>query len=200
MHQGEDPMTLLLDTRHCFFAHSPDDSVCRVRVWSGTEVSGGVPILVLTELDQNPGQSVTNAIETLVGECVTHYLPEHDGADPPCLVLEHYPNRQASERWWDPMLEETFDTVTLDGWRLEVRAVRDYARHDGARVTAGLPGGWRWIRRYRGEPRWHRISRMEVERLIGEAFPDESAAEGRARFKAARAERLRRLAEEDGRD
>jgi hypothetical protein len=85
-------MTLLLDTRHSFFAHWPDDSVCRVPIWSGTKTSQGLPILVLTELPQNPGQSVTNAVEALAGECVTRYLPERDGADPPCTPVEHYPN------------------------------------------------------------------------------------------------------------
>ena len=192
-------MPPLIDTRHTFFADRPDDSVCRVRVWEATGASHGLPILVLTELEgENLGMSVTNAIEQLVGECVTRYLPERDGAAPPCIVVEHYPNRQIDRRSWSASYEESFDTVTFDGWHLEVHPRQDYTERAGPDQPqpGSLPTGWRWLRRYQGEPQWVRVSRARVEQLIGERFPDQSAAEGRAAFEAAWAEHIRRLQDE----
>jgi hypothetical protein len=98
------------------------------------------------------------------------------------------------------MYEESFDLVTFEsGWRLEVRAVRDYSWRNNTPARAGLPAGWRWVCEFRGAPQWRRISRAEVEQLIGEPLPDESAAEGRARVEAERAERLRLLADQEDR-
>jgi hypothetical protein len=157
------------------------------------------PVLVLTEPNDNQGRSVTNSVEQLVGECVTRYLPERDDAEPPCIVVEHYPNCQAGLHRWDPMYEEAFNTVTFDGgWRLQVRAVRELPQRASLATTSGLNPGWRWYRRYHGQPRWRSVSRADVERLIGERFPDESAVEGRLRFEAARADRLRRPGREAG--
>lgn len=88
-------------------------------------------VLVLTELPDNPGMSVTNYSESLV----TELLARHERLDPLRLaVIEHYP--------------ETFDVdETLD------YVICDFRGRQCVRVS------------------WRRLTRREVERMIGEPWP-----------------------------
>lgn len=74
---------------------------------------GDKATVTLTELPDNPGTSVTNAVEIIATEVYKRFLP---GLPPENIRwIEHYPARGDSR---DP-LPETFDEVTLsfDGQR-----------------------------------------------------------------------------------
>lgn len=77
------------------------DCACRLRVW------GGIPfnVVIATELQDAPGASVTNTIETIAAEVVKTFdlIPELT------LFVEHYQHRGIE-------LRETFDCVHFT-WR-----------------------------------------------------------------------------------
>ena len=65
--------------------------VCRLRVWDAAEMIGH--IAVVTELDSNPGASVTNS-----AECI---IPALAGMFPgPLITYEHYPADPLSALAW----------------------------------------------------------------------------------------------------
>lgn len=110
---------------------------CRARVFG----AGAAPVVVLTELADNPGTSVTNAVESLAAQFCECY--ELDGAD--VVWVEHYPDARAQgER--DASAEERFAAVNFNS--IEARA-----------------GGWR----FHG-PRWAPMTRARVEALSGQAW------------------------------
>ena len=88
-------------------------SVCYLRLYQAkAEQSGARPaIAIFTELEGNPGTSVTNKIEVLA-TLVWEFLRKP--AAPP-VVIEHYPNRGVHNtytgRWQFP---ESFDLVEFD--------------------------------------------------------------------------------------
>jgi hypothetical protein len=128
---------------------------CRVRVFVGTEASGSLPIVVLTEPNENPGPSVTNTIEQLGAEVLARYLPEQDGLEPPFVLIEHYPDRQPrgiDARWHDPFFDETFDLVT-------------FAHCSPRPRWAGLRRG---MLHSFGTHDWQHTTRLHVEDLVGE--------------------------------
>jgi hypothetical protein len=88
-------------------------------------------VLVLTELPDNPGMSVTNYSEGLV----TELLARHERLNPQRLaVIEHYPASSKDD--------ETHDHV-----------ICDFRGRQCIRVS------------------WRRLTRREVDRLIGEPWP-----------------------------
>ncbi|WP_309723177.1 hypothetical protein [Armatimonas sp.] len=110
-------------------------SVCYLRLY---QPKGSSPaIAIFTELDQNPGTSITNRIEVLT-TLAWEFLQKPEAAP---VVIEHYPNRGVhnthTDRWQFP---ESFDLVEFD------------RKPDGSFE----------------KPRWRRISRAEVEKLIGQ--------------------------------
>jgi hypothetical protein len=130
---------------------------CDVRVFEPTEASGGLPIVMLTEPNDNDGPSVTNTVEQIAAEVLTRYTPEQDGFEPPFVLVEHYPDRQPrgkDARWHDPFFSETFDLVTFENWHLRRRVVRD-----------------RRLRLSFGTPDWKRVHRAEVEYLVSRSLP-----------------------------
>ena len=126
---------------------TPNRGRCRVRIFLPDE-ERDAPVVVCTELANNPGQSVTNAAERLAGEVISSFkLPI------PLVWVEHHENgaRGAAE---DP---ETFDlvvfghyeprkTLTADGWGCKI-----------------------------GPPAWKPLDRESVERLVGRKSPDVAA-------------------------
>jgi hypothetical protein len=117
-------------------------SECRVRLFApeaGVDAPGTPHAVIATELETNPGTSVTNAAERLAWD-VWCYLEKPEAG---LTWIEHYPDRcflggqGASRR---PMLRESFDLVSFDR----------------------QAGTGRFLR-----PRWRRVSRFEVEALTG---------------------------------
>lgn len=139
--------------RHDYTAANGFDGWCYVRIYAPTEASGGLPVVILTDAD---GPSVTNTVEQLAAEVLYRYLPQQDGAVPPFVLVEHYPDRQprgAEARWHNPYMGETFDLVTFDSWRLRPGFLR-------------VPDGVRPFLRV-GVSIWQHADRAAVERLIG---------------------------------
>jgi hypothetical protein len=146
-------MTLLRDVEHAFHDWKGAHGFCRVRIYAATEASGGLPIVVLTEPNENTGPSVTNTLEQLAAEILVRYLGQQDGLEPPFVLVEHYPDRQprgARARWHDPFFGEVFALVTFASWSLRPR----------------WAGPRRDLLLSVGTPSWQHVSRDQVEALI----------------------------------
>ncbi len=104
------------------------------------EHEGDHHVVVLTELPDNPGQSVTNAVEQLAGEVMlANALPTNA-----TMVIEHYPAES------HPPEDETYDLVT-------------FANSDPQPVLRG--GVWAVEL---GAPEWARIDADTVQILMGQ--------------------------------
>jgi len=142
-------VTLLRDVEHHFRDQKGAAGVCRVRIFASPEASGGLPVVILTELATNDGPSVTNTVEQLAAEILSRYLPEQDGLEPPFVLLEHYPDTGCRR---DHLGAEHFDVVTFAHW------------HGRPRFVLARRG----MLQRSGEPDWRRIARAEGEQLIGQ--------------------------------
>ncbi len=148
-------MPLLRDSEHSFRDSKGAEGFCRIHIYPGTEASGGLPIVVLSEPTENTGPSITNTIEQLAAEILARYLGQQDGLEPPFVLVEHYPDRQprgARARWHDPFFGETFALVSFKRWSPRLRQA-PWSR----RLVATL-----------GTPTWRHVSRGDVESLLGQ--------------------------------
>jgi len=134
-------MRLAEDYTHAFRGPSGVRSACRVRLYLPNEEGealGNAPVVVVSELADNPGTSITNAIEQLAAEVMdSHAL----GCVP--VFVEHYPPEATGGR------EETFDLVV-------------FADHEIREIVCG--GVWR---KEIGPPTWKPLGRHAVEVLVG---------------------------------
>lgn len=133
-------MRLTEDYVHAFRGPSGVRSACRVRLYmpdEEVESLGDAPVAIVSELADNPGTSVTNAIEQLAAEI----MDAHDLLRVPVFV-EHYPPEATGGR------EETFDLVV-------------FAHHEVRDVLRG--GVWR---KEVGPPTWKSLDRRAVEVLV----------------------------------
>jgi len=142
-------MPPLRDVEHAYRDQKGAEGVCRVRIFASPEASGGLPVVILTELATNTGPSVTNTVEQLAAEIATRYLGEQDGLEPPFVLVEHYPDTGCRR---DHLNVEHFDLVTFAHYR----------------PRAHWQAPWRGVIQKFGEPDWRRISRADVEQLIGQ--------------------------------
>jgi hypothetical protein len=138
-------MRLIEDYIHAFRGPTGGRSACRVRLYlpdaaEPGEVLGDAPVVIVSELPDNPGTSVTNAIEQIAAEVMdAHRLAM--GRAP--VFVEHDPPRATGRR------DETFDLVVFA--RYEVREV----------MRGGI-----WHKEI-GSPTWAHLGRREVEVLVG---------------------------------
>jgi hypothetical protein len=92
------------------------ESACRLRIWQQERAS----VVIVTELDDNPGTSVTNRAEALAMQVYRQYE-----LWPPCTRwIEHYPPDSA---YTETFAEVTFRTdpctgLTRPRWRARSRA------------------------------------------------------------------------------
>ena len=136
-------MHLTEDYIHAFRGPSGVRSACRVRLYVPDEAKpgeacGDAPVVIVSELANNPGTSVTNAIEQIAVEVA-------DTFNPACapVFVEHYPPESTGGS------EETFDLVVF--------------AHD--EIWEVLRGGiWR---EEIGSPTWKSLDRRAVEGLVG---------------------------------
>ncbi len=133
-----------LETVHVYDGFWQPGARCGLQIFPGGD---GVPVVVLTELPFNNNTSVTNLVEYLAAEVLASYLPERIGRKPPFHCVEHYPRGGGSR------LPETFDLVTFD------LAIPERRRVHGGELSS------------LGTPHWQRITRGELERLIGHPYP-----------------------------
>ena len=135
-------MRLTEDYIHAFRGPSGVRSSCRVRLYipdvaKPGEDFGDAPVVIVSELANNPGTSVTNAVEQIAAEVMV----AHDLKTAPVFV-EHYPLEATGGH------EETFDLVV-------------FARHE---VREVLRAGIR--RKELGSPTWKPLDRYAVEVLV----------------------------------
>ncbi len=136
-------MRLTEDNIHAFRGPSGVRSACRVRLYLPDEEGlalGDSPVVVVSELPDNPGTSITNAIEQIAAEV----MDAHGfalGRVP--VFVEHYPPEATGGR------DETFDLVV-------------FGHHEVRQIMRG--GIWR---KEIGPPTWKPLERRAVEVLVG---------------------------------
>jgi hypothetical protein len=157
-------MTLLLDTLHTYRGYHSDGGVCRIRIYEGTEASGGAPIVLATELPYNRNTSVTNMCEYLAAEVFLKHLAHRDDEAVPFLWIEHYtdgcsrPPGHAHHGVRD-ILAEHFDRAVFESMRPK-------------RVFFG------GVDRVKlGKPEWTYVGQEDFERLIGAPWTMELEAD-----------------------
>jgi hypothetical protein len=128
-----------VDAVHTYHGPWAPGAVCRIRVY---RPAGFPPVVVATELPENENTGIANAVEELAADVLAGYLPDRAGEDRPFVWIEHYPPGPGGRG-------ETFDLVTFEHY---------HPRHE-------LRGG-RW-RLAIGAPVWRRLTREQVEALIG---------------------------------
>ena len=137
---------------HDYINPTPKGGRCHVRFYLPDDVRRDAPVVICSEIPENPGQSVTNAAEYIAAEVISghglrrslsHGLDE-DG--PPLVWIEHYPRSEAERQ---AGLKETFDLVVFESYE-----VREVLAADGWRRTIGRPS-------------WKALDRTTVETLIG---------------------------------
>jgi hypothetical protein len=101
-------------------------------------MNGQTPVIIFTELDHNPGMSVTNAVEWVCWEAYRQLL---GGVGPEPIWIEHYPPREGTSP-----LAATFDQITF------LPAI--------ASIQKSSPRSLR--------PRWKRIRGEDVVKLTGD--------------------------------
>ena len=108
------------DYIHQYFGYWSDGGRCRVRIYDRGAM---IPVIVLTELPNNHNTSVTNLIENIAAEVVLEQEIEHgerySDADPPFVLIEHYPDRYPGSTFRDSIFAEHFDLVTFRSYGLE---------------------------------------------------------------------------------
>jgi hypothetical protein len=133
-------MRLTEDYIHAFRAPTGARSACRVRLYvpaEEDEAFGDAPVVIVSELANNPGTSVTNAIEQIAAEVMDTLTP----TSVPVFVEHHPPEATGGS-------EETFDLVVF--------------AHNEIREL--LRGGVR--RKELGPPTWKSLDRRAIEVLL----------------------------------
>jgi hypothetical protein len=138
-------MRLIEDYTHAFRGPTGGRSACRVRLYlpgaaEPGETVGDATVVIVSELPDNPGTSVTNAIEQIAAEVMDAHRFAMGRAP---VFVEHYPPRATGGR------DETFDLVV-------------FAHHEAREVVRG--GIWH---KEIGSPTWAHLSRRQVEVLVG---------------------------------
>ena len=136
-------MRLTHDYIHAFRGPSGIRSACRIRLYLPDEedkILDDAPVVIVSELPDNPGTSVTNAIEQIAAEVMDAHSLALERVP---VFVEHYPP-EATGRG-----EETFDLVV-------------FGHHEVREVVRG--GVWR---KEIGSPTWKPLDRRSVEVLLG---------------------------------
>jgi hypothetical protein len=111
---------------------------CRVRIYLPEDMHDA-PVVICSELPNNPGGSITNSAEVIAeGVIRANELPT------PLVWIEHWPEEETTEG------QETFELVVYSSYKVE--------------ETAPYLGETRaWI----GDPTWKPLDRATVEALVG---------------------------------
>ena len=136
-------MRLTHDYIHTFRGPSGVRSACRVRLYLPDEEDktlDDAPVVIVSELPDNPGTSVTNAVEQIAAEVIDAHSLALERVP---VFVEHYPP-EATGRG-----EETFDLVV-------------FGHHEVQEIVRG--GVWR---KEVGSPTWKPLDRRAVEVLVG---------------------------------
>jgi hypothetical protein len=131
-------MHLASDYIHPYKDAEGRPSHCRVRIYLPEDMHD-VPVVICSEVPNNPGGSITDSAETIaVGVIRANELPT------PLVWIEHWPEETTEGK-------ETFDLVVFSSYEVIERA--PYFGETRA-----------WI----GEPTWKTLDPATVEVLVGE--------------------------------
>jgi hypothetical protein len=171
------PLRVIYDARFAYLGLRRYPSTCWLRVYV-SDIAGDLPVVVASELPDNEGTSVTDVVEKLAWHVVHDtavWAPAPGAPREGVLWLEHYPDDATS-------FDETFSLVTfastpeaeaeadtygtmhvvkMDPETGDVASIRDFP----IKPADDAPHG------SLGEPDWSRVTRAQVEQLIGQAFP-----------------------------
>ncbi len=103
-------MHLASDYIHPYRSSGGRPSRCRVRIYLPDD-DLDTPVVVCSELPNNPGGSITNSAETIAAGVIrANELPT------PLVWIEHWPKETTDVE------EETFDLVVFSSYKVEERA------------------------------------------------------------------------------
>ncbi len=132
-------MHLASDYIHPYRSAGSRRAQCRVRIYLPDDVLD-TPVVICSELPNNPGGSVTNSAEVVAAGVIrANKLPT------PLVWIEHRPQESADGR------AETFDLVVFSSYEVQERA--PYLGETRAKI---------------GSPLWKRLNRATVEALVEE--------------------------------
>lgn len=130
-------MRLVADYVHPFENPRGIRSRCRIRVYL-PEQEHDAPVVVCSELSENPGIPVTGAIENIAAEVIkAHWLIEP-------VWIEYHPEETTAAGI------ESFELVVFSDYK-----VREAVRNTGSRIEIG-------------EPSWKALDCRSVEILVGQ--------------------------------
>jgi len=141
------PLPKTVDAVHRFRGvwDQEPEGICRLRIF---QESGRTPVIVCTELDENPSMtSVTNLAEILAAEVIAQYFPARFEELEPVVWIEHYPGFEDQRR--GTRQPPQFDRVGFASW-----SPRRVWLGGQARLSLG-------------EPDWRPLPIHEVVQLIG---------------------------------
>jgi hypothetical protein len=120
-------MHLASDYIHPYKDAGGNPARCCVRIYLRDDMRDA-PVVVCSEIPNNPGGSITNSAETIAAGVIrTNELPT------PLVWIEHWPEESTQE-------QETFELVVFSSYEVVERA--PYLRETRARI-----GGATWTRR-----------------------------------------------------
>jgi hypothetical protein len=132
------PMHLASDYIHPYKDAGGRPSHCRVRIYLPDDVRDA-PVVVCSEVPNNPGGSITNSAETIAaGVIQANELPT------PLVWIEHWPEESTEG-------QETFELVVFSSYEVVERV--PYLGETRA-----------WI----GDATWKTLDRTAVEVMVGE--------------------------------
>src|SRR4051812_5955109 len=82
-----EPMKMTHDFIYRYHGFHIDGGICRVRIYQRTEQ---VPIILVSELEENRNTSITNLAEYLAAELLLQYFPDRLKEKDPVHWIEHY--------------------------------------------------------------------------------------------------------------
>ena len=122
-------------------------SKCRVRIYEPDDPMRDSPVVILSELADNPDTSVTNAAPLVAAEVISLFALTRWG-EPSPIFVEHYDHAGDKEGSEDP---DAFALVAFSD-----QEVREEKR-------GGVP--FRTV----GAPSWSHLDRAAVESLVGQS-------------------------------
>jgi hypothetical protein len=132
-------MHLASDYIHSYKDAGGRPAHCRVRIYLPDDMRDA-PVVVCSELPNNPGGSITNSAEVIAAGVIrANELPT------PLVWIEHWPKESTDGG------EETFELVVFSSYKVEERA--PYLGETKA-----------WI----GDATWKTLDRTSVEVMVGE--------------------------------
>jgi hypothetical protein len=127
---------------------TPHGGRCRIRIYTDGD---DLPVVICTEAEDNPGQSITNTAEQIAGEVPTNH---------PDLFASGSRGSQEKPFGWIEHYLDGARGPSQDRATFELVEFANYEPRDTLR--AGV-----WTRAI-GEPSWSPLDRETVETLVGE--------------------------------